>query len=148
MNKLFITLLVITLGIQACDKKDAGTKGFDFSNTIAPYVALSSTSAKTVKQDTSIKFTFQMRTALQENVTVTYNVTGAVNLSNQTVVIERNKTSAVATVSIPANTITPPNTTAQAVLQVVKAVTASGRQLTLGQKNTPDKEKVTINITQ
>lgn len=149
ISKIFsIALLSLTmLAFQSCDK-DTGSDGFDFSNSLPPYVALSSTAAKTVKQGSSTKVTFNMRTGLQEAVTVTYNVIGGgLNLNNQTVTIDRNKTTADATINIPAGIIVAPATTATAVLTVVKAVTASGTQLTLGQKNTPATEKVTINIT-
>lgn len=150
MKKLLILLLSATIfGFQSCDKDEAATEGFDFSNTLPPYVELSSTAAKTVKQGASTTFTFVMRSALQQNVTVSYDVTGGgLNLTNQTVVIERNKLNAVVTVPIPANAIVAPATTASATLTLTKAVTASGAQLTIGQKNVPGAQKVTINITQ
>jgi hypothetical protein len=149
MKKILIIVSFFGLGFQACNKDDAATKGFDFSSTLPPYVELSSTAAKTVKQGNATTVTFQMRTALQEAVTVTYDVTGGgVNLTNQSVVIERNKLTAIATINIPANVIVAPNTTATATLMLVKATTAAGTQLTIGQKNTPATQKVTINITQ
>lgn len=149
MKRILIVIISIAGILQSCNKENAGSEGFDFSNNIPPYVELTSTAAKTVKQGASTTFTFQMRTAFQETVTVTYDVTGGgVNLTNQTVIIDRNKFTAVATVNIPNNVIVAPATTATATLTVVKAVTASGRQLTLGAKNEPAKQKVTINITQ
>ena len=98
MKKLLLIYSIVALGFHACNKDDVATAGFDFSNTLPPYVELNSTDAKTVKQGASTTVTFQMRTAFQEAVTVNYDVTGGgVNLTNQSVVIDRNKTSAVAT---------------------------------------------------
>ena len=89
-----------------------------------------------------------MRTALQQAVTVYYDVTGGgVNLTNQTIIIDRDKTSAVATVAIPNNVIVPPATSATATLTLVKATKADGVLLTIGSKNDPATQKVTINIT-
>jgi hypothetical protein len=148
MRKIPVILSIFILSLQACNKEDAATAGFDFSNTLPPYVELASTAAKTVKQGSSTTVTFQMRTAFQQAVTVYYDVTGGgVNLTNQSVVIERNKLNAATTINIPAGVITAPNTSATATLTLVKAVTAGGTQLTIGQKNSPATQKVTLNIT-
>jgi hypothetical protein len=146
MKKIFLLLAISGGLLTSCEKEDSPGDNYDFSNTLPPYVTLSSTATKTVAQGGSTTFNFVMRTALQEAVTVYYNVTGDVNLTNQTVVIDRDKTTATASVTIPAGTITPPATTATATLTLVKAVTASGRELTIGQRNTPATQKVTINI--
>ena len=147
MKKIFFAIFILTV-IQSCDKHESLGDNYDLSNTLTPYVALSSTSAKTVKQGASTTFTFQLRTALQQKVTVYYDVTGGgVNLTNQTVVIDRDKTSAVATVNIPANVIVAPATSATATLTLVKAVADNGTLLTIGSKNNPTTQKVIINIT-
>ncbi|HWJ92769.1 MAG TPA: hypothetical protein VNR87_16750 [Flavisolibacter sp.] len=149
MKKIFFILTAFSaFCLASCEQDDSPGDNYDFSNSLPPYVALSSTATKTVKQGGSTTFTFQTRTAMQQQITVTYNVTGAVTLNNQTVVIDRDKTSAVATVNIPNGVIVPPATSATATLTLVKAVTADGRELTLGQKNNPASQKVTINITQ
>lgn len=148
MKKILAILSMSIICLQACNKDDLGTAGLDFSNSLPPYVELASTSAKTVKQGASTTVTFQMRTAFQQAVTVYYNITGDVNLTNQTAVIDRNKLTTVATINIPANVIVSPNTPATATLTLVKATTADGTALTIGQKNTPANQKITINITQ
>lgn len=148
MKKILVIISIFVIGLQACNKEDAETAGLDFSNSLPPYVELASTSSKTVKQGTSTSVTFQMRTAFQQPVTVTYNVTGGgVNLTNQTATIDRNKLTTVATINIPANVIVAPATTATATLTLVKAVRADGTQLTIGQKNTPATQVVTLKIT-
>lgn len=148
MKKIFFPIiLVLFVLVQSCDKEDSPGDNYDFTQSLPAYVALSSTSAKTVAQGNSTSFTFQMRTAIQQTVTVTYSVTGAVNLANQTVIIDRDKTTASATVMIPNNVITPPATSATAMLTLVKAVTADGKMLTIGSKNDAATQKVTINIT-
>jgi ABC-type proline/glycine betaine transport system ATPase subunit len=147
MKKIFLALSVVALfSLSSCDKKDSPGDNWDLSNSLPPYVALSSTAAKTIHQGTSTTVTFQMRTAMQQTVTVTYDVTGAVNLANQTVVFDREKISVNATVNIPNNVIVPPATTATATLTLTKAVTADGKMLTIGSKNTPATQKVTLNI--
>lgn len=148
MKNILIIISLFALGFQACNKDEAGTAGIIINNVIPPYVELTSTAAKTVKQGASTSVTFRMRTALQEAVTVTYSVTGGgVNLTNQTVVIPRNSLTAAATINIPAGVIVAPATAATATLTLVKAVTASNRTLTIGQKNDPATQVVTVNIT-
>lgn len=147
MKKIVVPLLSSLLLFAACNKKDAGTAGLDFSNTVPPYVELTSTATKTVKQGSSVSIAFQMRQALQQKVTVYYDVTGGgVNLTNQTVTFDKEKTSATASVAIPANVIVPPATSATATFTVKKAVKEDGTELTLGSKNTPATQKLTINI--
>lgn len=147
MKKIFILGLIFTFYLQACDKHVSSGDNYDLSVSLPPYVALSSTAAKTVRQGTSTTFTFQMRTAMQQKVTVYYDVTGGgVNLTNQTVIIDRDKTSIVATVNIP-TVIVAPSTTATATLTLVKAIAENGTLLTIGSKNNPTTQKVTINIT-
>lgn len=148
MKKIIFAIFAIAIIFQSCDKHDSPGDNYDLSDSLAPYVALSSTAAKTVQQGASTTVTFQLRTALQQKVTVYYDVTGGgVNLTNQTFVIDREKTSAAATINIPANVIVPPATSATATLKLVKAVTESGEMLTIGSKNNPETQKVTINIT-
>lgn len=140
-------LIIAAAFFQACDKTSPGDN-YDFSNSMPPYVTISNLTERTVYQDTTLNITFQMRTALQQNVTVTYTVTGAVNLPDQTVVINRDKTTAVAPVTIPPNTITTPGDTATATLTLLKAVTDGGKNLTIGQNNVASAQKVIITITQ
>jgi hypothetical protein len=148
MKKIFFAIFILSAIIQSCDKHESAGDNYDLSNTLSPYVALTSTTAKTLKQGTSTTVAFQMRTAMQQKVTVYYDVTGGgVNLTNQTLVFDREKTSATATINIPANVIVPPATTAKATLTVIKAVAEDGTLLTIGSKNNPETQKVTINIT-
>jgi len=132
MKKTFLYISVLgLLGIVSCEKDASPGDNYDFSTSLPAYVALSSTAAKTVKQGTSTTVTFQMRTAMQQKATVYYDVTGGgVNLLNQTAVIDRDKTSIVAT-----------------TLTLVKAVADDGTLLTIGSKNTPTTQKLTLNIT-
>lgn len=144
---IFAILLVTTASMVACEKDYPGDS-YDLSNSLAPYVTLNSVAEKKVKQGATTNFTFQMRTALQQAVTVTYSVTGAINKPDQTVVIERDKTTAVAALAIPGNVVTTPGGTATATLTLVKAVTADGKNLTIGQSIPASKQKVTITISE
>ena len=148
MKKIFISILTLAAMVQSCDKHVSPGDYFDLSNTLPHYVALSSTADKTVKQGSSTTVAFQLRTALQQKVTVYYDVTGGgVNLNNQTVVIDLERTSATATIDIPANVIVAPATSATATLTLVKAVADDGALLTIGAKNNPQTQKLNINIT-
>jgi hypothetical protein len=143
---LLIVSACASFFLLSCNREDAPGDNYDFGSSLPPYVTLSSTTAKTVRQGNPVTFTFQMRTAMQQAVTVYYNVTGAVTLTNQTAVIDRDKVSVVATVNIPAGVIVAPATSAVATLTLVKAVAADGTQLTIGQKNNPASQNVIINI--
>lgn len=148
MKRILITILILSAAcFQACDKTSPGDN-YEFSNALPPYVTISSLAPITVYQDTTLNFTFQVRTSLQQTVTVTYDIAGAVNMPNQTVVINRDKTTAVAAVTIPGNIITTPGITATATLTLVKAVTADGKSLTIGQNNVASAQNVTITITE
>lgn len=148
MIKILIGILIITAAFfQACDKISPGDN-YDFSNSLPPYVTISSLAPKTVPQGDTLDFTFQMRTSLQQAVTVSYDVTGAVAVPAQTVVIDRDKTTAVVAIAIPPNTITTPGDTATATLTLLKAVTEDGKNLTIGQNNVASDQQVVINITE
>ncbi|WP_316735731.1 hypothetical protein [Pedobacter aquatilis] len=147
MKKLLILASMVGLVLlQSCEKKGPGDN-YDFTNSLAPYVSLSSTAAKAIKQGSSGTFTFLVKTSLQQAVTVTYNVSGAVTLTNQTVTIAKDALTGTANVAIPAGTIVAPATTAVATLSLVKAVKEDGTVLTLGATNNSATQKVTINIT-
>jgi len=145
MKKIIFAILLLSVSRVAC-KKDYQGETYDFSNSVEPYVTLTSTAERKVKQDTTINFTFQMRTALQQTVTVTYSVTGAINKPDQTVIIDRDKTTAVAPLVIPGNLVTAPATTATATLTLVKAVTADGKNLSIGHSIPAANQKVVITI--
>ncbi|MOA12934.1 hypothetical protein D3C78_1329590 [compost metagenome] len=82
----------------------------------------------------------QMRTSLQQKVTATYKVDGAIKLNDQTVVIERDKTTASISILVPAELAVGSEST----LTLVKAVTESGETLTIGQDNVAANQKVKI----
>ncbi|MDR6786073.1 hypothetical protein ABIE26_004457 [Pedobacter africanus] len=147
MKKILVLLsLTAVFFLQACEKKGPGDN-YDFSNSLPPYVALSNTTAKTVKEGANATFTFQVKTSLQQTVTVTYKVEGAINSGTKTVVISRDALSADAVVAVPVGTIVAPATTATATLTLVSATKADGTAMTIGSKNDAATQKVTINIT-
>ncbi|NTS43648.1 hypothetical protein HRG84_22400 [Flavisolibacter sp. BT320] len=147
MKRISIILLLFTATLfVACEKDDANTEGIDLSNTLEPYIEFTSTAAKTVKQGASTTVGLTMRTGLQQKVTVYYDVTGAVNLPNQTLVLDREALTGQATINIPANAIVAPATSATATVTLKKAVKDDGTELTLGAKNAPASQVVTLNI--
>jgi hypothetical protein len=147
MKKITLLLfLFMTMAFVACEKDDAKTEGIDLSNTLEPYIEFTSTAAKTVKQGQSASVGFTMRTGLQQKVTVYYDVTGAVNLPNQTLVLDKEAVTGTATISIPANAIVAPATSATATVTLKRAVKEDGTELTIGSKNQPESQKVTLDI--
>ena len=145
MKNIFILLICSTIGLQGCDKNGPGDS-YDLSNPIAPYVALSSTADIEVVQGDDAKVIFSVRTAFQQKVTVYYHVTGAIELADQTATIERNKTSVAIFIPTPADIITTPGTTEEAMVTLTKATTEGGRELTIGQRNDPETQHVNIVI--
>jgi hypothetical protein len=138
------------VAFQSCKKAASPGDNYDFSNPLPPYVAFKATTGVSVKLAAdkttagTAKVAFITRTALQQAITVTYSVTGAVTLANQTIVIPRDATtSADASITIPANT-----TPGTAVVTLDKAVAADGTVFALGADNVVSKQKVTITITQ
>lgn len=148
MKKLLYICLLMPLVFQSCKKAYSPGDNYDFSNPLPPYVALKSTAAITVAQGASASVPFILRTSLQQIVTVTYSVSGAVTLANQTVIIPRDATTGTATIAIPAGTIVAPATTATATVTLVKGVAADGTVLTLGADNVAANQKLTLKITQ
>ncbi|HZH37745.1 MAG TPA: hypothetical protein VEX65_10730 [Flavisolibacter sp.] len=146
MKKLLFFFSLSACLLQGCIKEDVGMNTIDLSNTLQPYVELTSTAAKTVKQGAATTVAFRMRTGLQQKVTVHYDVTGAVNLPNQTLVLDKEALTGTATINVPANVIVAPATSATATVTLRKAVKEDGTELTIGAKNTPATQKVTLNI--
>ncbi|WP_133159394.1 hypothetical protein [Solitalea longa] len=142
MKKLLILLTALSaLSLQACEKDSPGDN-YDFSTSIPPYITIQSLKDQVVKQGASATVNLQMRTSLQQEVTATYKLTGAINLDNQTTVVERDKTTGLITVAIPANMAVG----SEVVVTLVKAITKDGMSMTIGQDNNPDKQKVTIKV--
>jgi hypothetical protein len=145
MKNVFILFICSAAAFSACDKNSQGDS-YDVSNTIAPYVAFSNTDNIEVIQGEDAKVVFSVRTAFQQNVTVYYHVSGAIELADQTAIIERNKTSVSVFIPTPGDIITTPGTTEEAVVTLTKATTESGKDLTIGQLNNPETQHVSIVI--
>ncbi|RDC64492.1 hypothetical protein [Adhaeribacter pallidiroseus] len=138
MKKILIGLIVVTgFLFQACDEELSGDD-YDFSTSLPPYVTINNVDTLDVSPGDTIPISFSMRTALQQEATVTYTVTGAVSIPNTVVTIERNKTSATASIPIPVTTGIP----ALAKILIANATKQDGSPLTIGQKNNPKIEKV------
>ncbi len=145
MNKILIGLLAISgFLFQGCDEKLSGDD-YDFSSSLPPYVTISTSAAADLQPGDTATVTFAIRTAMQQEVTVNYKVEGAFALTNQTIIIERNKTSVVANIPVPATTPVDSAGT-MATLTLVSATKADGSPLTIGQRNNPDAQKVDITI--
>jgi len=145
MKNLLITVLIFNqLLLAACDKDSEGTN-YDFSNSLPAYVQISDKTAIEATEGEEVTVDFDIRTAFQKAVNITYDVSGAVNLSGQTATIARNSKSGSGVFVIPAGAATPPDT-AMAVVTLKTATLEDGTVLTISRKNTPEKEVVDLLI--
>jgi len=133
--KIILYFVIVCLSLQAC-KKDSPGDNYDFSNSLPPYVTLTS---KTVSATAggSANVAINVRTALEQDVIITYNVSGGITLSNQTVTLKKETYTVNAVVPVPAGTGT-------AKLTIVKAVKADGSSMTIGQDNVAANQVATI----
>jgi hypothetical protein len=108
---LLITICFI-ITFSSCKKSYVGDT-YDFTNTLAPYVELASKGGITAAQGSVIKITVQMKTALTEDVTVNYSITGAGSAPiNGTVVVLRNTVKTIAPITLPTGIVAPGSTVA------------------------------------
>ena len=159
MKKLliYICLILPVVAFQSCKKEFSPGDNYDFSNPLAPYATFSSTAAVNVALNAdratagSAAIEFILRTAMQQNVTITYSVSGALTLTNQTAVIPKNTTTTTlpTTPATPVRITVPANTApGTAVVTLEKAVAADGTVLTIGANNVAASQKKNIVITQ
>lgn len=141
MKKISIILSasLAVLLFSACEKESSGDNVLQGTFTV-PYasVAPSVTEFEPPTKDTTAPFAFSIRRAMNQNVTVSYAVSGVVTLNNQTVVIAKNTTSKAVLVPLRANIVVPP-ATGKVTITVSKAVMDDGTVLRLGARGTTDK---------
>jgi hypothetical protein len=144
MKRKFLNILFslsVAIVFTSCDKENLGDN-YDFSNTLSPYVEFRSLSSQNVIRGNNSTFTFQLRSGLQEDVIVTYSITGVINSPNRRTLINRNNLGVDVAFPIPSDT---PVGTATVTLN--SAVTESGKSLTIGPKNIASEQKFNINVT-
>lgn len=147
MKKIIILLsAAVALIIVSCGKKGLGND-IDFTNTLNPYVALRNTDTVEAAEGDSVSVSVGMRTAFQRNVTVYYNVSAPVNLTDQTITIPRNTTRSAGKFGIPEGVLTGSSDTADATVSLTKAVTDDGEVLTLGRYNDSTSQVFDVRIT-
>src|SRR5690606_28152163 len=88
--------------------------------------------------------TFQVRSALQQDITITYDVSGAINLPGQTVVLPKGELYVDVEIPLPAGTVVPPDTFADALVTLEKAVLKDGTELTIGYNTDPADQVVPL----
>ena len=139
--KLIIIAFFAALTFAACDDElDPVT---DFSETMPVYVELSSKAVLAAKQGSTATLPIRLRDAQQEDVVVSYDVTGAFTASG-TAVIERNSLTGNISVAIPPNVVPLLSTSVDAVV-TLKSATMGGQNLRVGHLN-PEGEKRIIRI--
>jgi hypothetical protein len=136
---IFIYVLMACFAFEACKKTSLGDN-HDITSVLPPYVQFTSRTTRTVVQGNAVSLGFTMRTALQQDVTVTYSVSGSFTLT-QTAVIPANSLTTTFSITAPASV------TGAATVTLVKATKADGTALTIGQDNVPANQVVTLNVT-
>jgi hypothetical protein len=154
---IYICLLLPVVAFQSCKKEFSPGDNYGVTDPLPPYAAFSSTAAVNVALNAdrttpgSAAIEFILRTALQQDVTITYSVSGALTLTNQIAVIPKNSTSTTlpTTPPTPIRIVVPANTApGTAVVTLTKAVAADGMVLALGANNVAASQKKNIVITQ
>ena len=135
-------LLFIT--ITGCKKSYVGDT-YDFTKTTSTYVEFASKMDITAMQGSVIKVTVQMKTALTEDVTVSYTITPAGGSPiTGTAIILRNTVKTTVSITLPSGIVAPGSTTmAQLVLTGAKRGT---EVLRIGSIE-PTSEVINITIT-
>lgn len=131
--------------IMGCDKEGPGDN-YNFDNKVPPYVALSSTAEVNIEEGATAIIPLEVRTAIQEDLTITLSVSGAIN-ADQTVVLSKGTMSVDAELPIPAGTVVPPATAATATVSLSRAISAGGIEFSIGRLNNPETQKKVLNIT-
>lgn len=140
--KLLPVVLFSLLLFSGCKKYNEQT--FDFSTSASPYLALKTYTAQTVSQGSTLSFTVVVRTAIQEPVTVTYQINGDFSLSG-TYTLPRNTVEGTATVVIPAGTVPSGSSGVAGTFKLITA-TSANTKITVG-RITPDSEKFSVTVT-
>ena len=140
--KLLPVILFSVVLFSGCKKYNDQT--FDFSKSAPPYVELKTYDATTVVQGNMLSFSVVVRTAIQEPVTITYQITGDFSL-NGTYILPRNTLEGVVTVAIPAGTVPAGSSEVTGILKLVTA-TSANTKISVG-RISPDSEKFTVTVT-
>ncbi len=137
-NLIYIVALSMVTMLGACGKEELGRE-FDFSDSLPPYLIINKTPIRVVAgESASVRFT--MRYGLSQPVTVTYNVSGAVQLTNQTAVFEKFVLNKDIEIAIPEDA----EVASTAVVTLVDAVKEDGTKLTLGRYGDVSTERANI----
>ena len=138
---IFVLLLITTFG---CKKSYVGDT-YDFTKTTSTYVEFASKMDITAMQGSVIKVTVQMKTALTEDVTVSYTITpaGGAPITGIAIIL-RNTVKTAVSITLPSGIVAPGSTTmAQLVLTGAKRGT---EVLRIG-SIVPTSEVINITIT-
>ncbi len=141
--KLLSIVLFSAVLFSGCKKYDE--QNFEFSPAVSPYVALKTYASKTVTQGNSFTFIVLVRTAFQEPVTITYAISGGLNLTG-TFILPRNTLEGTVTVAIPAGSVPMGSSSVSGTLNLKTASKPSG-PISVG-RISPDTEKFYVTVTQ
>lgn len=131
MKKLLLILAVVGCATISCKKAIEGDT-FNFDQSLAPYVEISSKTGVKVTEGNSFNVTAVMRTAQVQPVTVTYSITGGTTPVIGIITIPANSVSARSAIPIPAGTVPAGSTTVAAVFRFTKATLPNADTLTIG----------------
>lgn len=143
MKKIIVLVSLLSIVMfQSCKKHESPGDNFDFSNSLPSYVAIKSLDDIEAAPGDEVTVDLQLRTSIQQKITVTYKVEGAVTITNGTVEIVKESKAGTVKFTIPANAATP----STATFTILKAQTEDGQALTIGQDANAAAQKVTVLI--
>jgi len=102
----------LALTTVGCKKSYVGDT-YDFSNSLPSYAEFASKTALTAKQGASINVVVQMKTALTEDVTVNYEITGTTAVITGSAVILRNTVKVTKAIVLPTGIVATGSVVAQ-----------------------------------
>lgn len=123
--------------LQSCKKKGPGDN-YDFSNSLPPYVEISTKTSSTVVEGTSLAVAVRLKTAVQEPVLVNYTVSGAFSTTG-TITIPRGTLTASVTLAIP-STLVPVGSPSVGASFAITGATKGSTNLTIGALGVNSKE--------
>ncbi|NRF38520.1 hypothetical protein [Pedobacter foliorum] len=143
MKKIIVLVSLLSIVMfQSCKKHESPGDNFDFSNSLPPYVTIKDLSDIDAAPGDVVTVDLQLRTSIQQKITITYKVEGAVTVASGTAEIAKESKAGTVKFTIPAGAATP----STATFTLLKAQTEDGKALTIGQNADAAGQKVKVLI--
>lgn len=145
-NILIAFTLLLSITIVSCDKENSGDNYLK-GTFVAPYLAFDANQIEATQGANSV-VPLTIATAFQQDLTVTYSISGAFTKGNTTITIPRNELGAEIEVVVPPNLITIPGDTVYANVTLISGVLKDGTILRVGKQGDTANETAVIAISE